>query len=123
MTKCEGSPGQHSGELANGENVIFSVLPLKQEMDLWSCVFKTGCVGWSPHLVNLVRELSGLLVVDGVGVQQGAERLEVGLLLQQRDKVVSVAGESGGDDFPDLALNVIGLQTNEQTSLTKKPQS
>lgn len=62
--------------------------------------------------MNLVRELSGLLVVDGVGVQQGAERLEVGLLLQQRDKVVSVAGESGGDDFPDLALNVIGLQTN-----------
>lgn len=68
--------------------------------------------------MNLVRELSGLLVVDGVGVQQGAERLEVGLLLQQRDKVVSVAGESGGDDFPDLALNVIGLQTN-----LKKPQS
>lgn len=72
--------------------------------------------GWSPHLVNLVRELSGLLVVDGVGVQQGAERLEVGLLLQQRDKVVSVAGESGRDDFPNLALNVIGLQTNEQAN-------
>lgn len=72
--------------------------------------------------MNLVRELSGLLVVDGVGVQQGAERLEVGLLLQQRDKVVSVAGESGGDDFPDLALNVIGLQTNEQTNLKKVPK-
>lgn len=31
--------------------------------------------------MNLVRELSRLLVVDGVGVQQGAERLEVGILL------------------------------------------
>lgn len=72
--------------------------------------------------MNLVRELSGLLVVDGVGVQQGAERLEVGLLLQQRDKVVSVAGESGGDNFPDLSLNVIGLQTNEQTNFKKVPK-
>lgn len=79
--------------------------------------------GWNPHLVNLVRQLSGVLVVDRVGVQQGAERLEVGLLLQQRDKVVSVGGESGGDDFPDLALNVIGLQTNQQTNTKKKKKS
>lgn len=62
--------------------------------------------------MNLVRQLSGLLVVDSVGVQQGAERLEVGLLLQQRDKVVSVACEAGRDDFPDLALDVVRLQTN-----------
>lgn len=34
MIKCEGSPGQHSGELANDENVIFGVLPLKQR---WTC--------------------------------------------------------------------------------------
>lgn len=65
--------------------------------------------------MNLVRELPGLLVVDGVGVQQGAERLEVGLLLQQRDKVVSVARESGGYDSPDLALDVIRLQKNQKT--------
>lgn len=37
IIKCEGSPGQHSGELVNDENVIFGVLP-QTEMDLWSCV-------------------------------------------------------------------------------------
>lgn len=34
IIKREGSPGQHSGELANDENVIFGVLPLKQR---WTC--------------------------------------------------------------------------------------
>lgn len=36
-----------------------------------------------PHLVNLVREFSCLLAVDRVRVKQGAEGLEIGLLLQQ----------------------------------------
>lgn len=61
------------------------------------------------YLVDLVRELSCLLVVDRVRVKQGAKGLEVCLLLQQRDKVISVGGESGWNDFPDLPFNIIRL--------------
>lgn len=59
--------------------------------------------------MDLVRELSGLLAVDGVRVEQRAEGLEVGLLFQQRAEVVGVAGEPGGNDLPDLSLDVVWL--------------
>ena len=42
-------------------------------------------------------------------MEQGAERPEVGLLLQQRDEVVAVGGEAGWDDLPDLPFDVVGL--------------
>lgn len=61
------------------------------------------------YLVDLVRELSRLLVVDCVRVKQGAERLEIGLLLQQRDEVVGVAGEPSRNDLPYFPFNVIRL--------------
>lgn len=47
-------------------------------MYVWKRLYKA-----SLYLVNLVCELSCLLAVDCVGVQQGAEWLEIGLLLQQ----------------------------------------
>lgn len=62
------------------------------------------------YLADLVGELSGLLVVNLVGVKQGAEGPEVGLLLQQRDKVVRVAAEAGRDDLPDLPFHVVRLE-------------
>lgn len=61
------------------------------------------------YLVDLVSEFSSLLAVDRVCVKQGAEGLEIGLLLQQRDEVVSVAGEPSRDDFPDLSFDIIRL--------------
>lgn len=48
------------------------------EKQVCVCVYKS-----SLYLVNLVRELSCFLAVDCVGVQQGAEWLEIGLLFQQ----------------------------------------
>jgi len=61
------------------------------------------------YLVDLVGELSGLLVVDLVGVQQGPEGPEVGLLLQQWRKIIGVAAEPRGDDLPDLPLHIVRL--------------
>ena len=64
---------------------------------------------WCSYLVNLVREFSGLLAVDCVRVKQGAEGLEIGLLLQEWDEIICVAGESGGNDVTDLPFNLIRL--------------
>lgn len=61
------------------------------------------------HLVNLIREISGFLVVDCVHVQQSAEGPEIRFLLQQRDEVISVADEAGGNNFTDLSIDIVGL--------------
>ena len=60
--------------------------------------------------MNLVCEFSCVLAVDCVRVKQGAEGFEIGLLLQQRDKVVSVAGEARRNNFPDLSFDIIRLE-------------
>lgn len=69
--------------------------------------------------MNLVRELSSLFIVDGVCVKQGAKRLEICLLLQQRDKVISVGGETGWNDFPDLPFNIVRLYKQQDGSVLK----
>lgn len=69
------------------------------------------------HLVNMVGELSCLLIVDGVRVQHGAEGLEIGLLLHQRDEVVRVGGETSRNYFPDLPLNIIRLENTTRSDL------
>lgn len=69
--------------------------------------------------MNLVRELSSLFIVDGVRVKQGAKRLEICLLLQQRDKVISVGGETGRNDFPDLPFNIVRLYKQQDGSVLK----
>ena len=63
-------------------------------------------------------------------MKQGAEGLEIGLLLQQRDEVISVAGEPSRNDFPDLPLDIIGLHNTmsmnsvmRQTAQDNKRQS
>ena len=72
------------------------------------------------HLVDLVGELARLLVVDCVRVKQSAEGFKIGLFLQERDEVVSVAGESGGNYFTDLPLNVVGLRDTMRSELAIK---
>lgn len=70
------------------------------------------------YLVNLVGELSRLLVVNRVRVKKGAKGFKVGLLLQQRGEVIRVQGEPGGNYFPDLPFDIIRLN-NMKTDRTE----
>lgn len=72
------------------------------------------------HLMDLVGEFSCLLVVDGVRVEHGAEGLEIGLLLQQRDEVVRVGGETRWDYFTGLPFDIVRLENTTRLGFVQQ---